>query len=43
MAQETNKTAASNQPAKKEPTFTLATLRAGCVKTFGYASVHHNR
>ena len=38
MAQETNKTAASNQPAKKEPTFTLATLRAGCVKTFGCTS-----
>ncbi len=38
MAQETNKTAASNQPAKKEPTFTRATLRAGCVKTFGCTS-----
>ena len=38
MAQETNKTAASNQPAKKEPTFTLATIRAGCVKTFGCTS-----
>lgn len=38
MAQETNKTAASNQPAKKEPTFALATLRAGCVKTFGCTS-----
>ncbi len=38
MAQETNKTAASDQAIKKEPKFTIATLRSGCVKTFGCTS-----